>query len=230
MAFVNFGKKVINFKLVYYGPAKCGKTTNLERIHSAINPDMRGELTILSTQQDRTLFFDFLPLESHVIRGFTSKFQLYTVPGQIIYNKTRKLVLQGVDAVVFVADSQWDLARENVESFQNLEDNLNDQGMTLDEIPFILQFNKRDVPSRAPVQYLDFLLNRRATRVPYLESIATQGEGVFETLNMISRMALASFARKHKLPTVSTMPESLSVSKHPPDPKTVSRSPYAVGK
>lgn len=211
MAFVNFGKKIINFKIVYYGPAKCGKTTNLERIHESIDASMRGDLTILSTQQDRTLFFDFLPLESQIIRGFTSKFQLYTVPGQIIYNQTRKLVLQGVDGVVFVGDSQWDLMQQNVESFENLENNLNAQGMTLDTLPFILQFNKRDLPSCAPVHYMDFLLNRRETRVPYVESIATAGPGVFESLNLISKMTLSSFAKKHNLPTVAAMPEAVCV-------------------
>lgn len=207
MAFVNFGKKIINFKVVYYGPAKCGKTTNLERIHEQIRPDMRGDLTVLSTQQDRTLFFDFLPLESQIIKGFTSKFQLYTVPGQVIYNQTRKLVLQGVDGVVFVADSQWSVMQRNVESFENLESNLNEQRMSLDNLPFLLQFNKRDMPDCAPVHYMDFLLNRRQTRVPTLEAVATEGPGVFETLNMISRMMLADFARKHNLPTTAPVSE-----------------------
>lgn len=201
MAFVNFGKRLICFKMVYYGPAKCGKTTNLERIHERINPDMRGELTVLSTQQDRTLFFDFLPLESQVITGFTSKFQLYTVPGQVIYNQTRKLVLNGVDGVVFVADSQWPKMEENVESLANLEANLNLQRLSLDSLPFILQFNKRDLPGCAPPHYMDFLLNRRKTRVPCLQAVATRGPGVFETLNTLSRMMLAEFARKHNLPT-----------------------------
>lgn len=211
MAFVNFGKKIINFKIVYYGPAKCGKTTNLETIHSKIDPTMRGELTALATQQDRTLFFDFLPLESTIIKGFISKFQLYSVPGQVIYNQTRKLVLQGVDGVVFVADSGWDNMSVNVESFENLESNLNDQGMTLDTLPFILQFNKRDLSNRAPIHYMDFLLNRRRTRVPSTESIATTGKGVFESLNLIARMTLASFARKHKLPTKKVETSTVAV-------------------
>ena len=210
MAFVNFGKKIINFKVVYYGPAKCGKTTNLERIHEQIRPDMRGDLTVLSTQQDRTLFFDFLPLESQIIKGFTSKFQLYTVPGQVIYNQTRKLVLQGVDGVVFVADSQWPLMPRNVESIENLEENLNAQRMTLDALPFVLQFNKRDLPDCAPTHYMDFLLNRRQTRVPTLEAVATKGPGVFETLNLISRMMLADFARKHNLPTTAPVPAAVN--------------------
>ena len=211
MAFVNFGKKIINFKIVYYGPAKGGKTTNLETIHAKIDPKMKGDLTVLSTQQDRTLFFDFLPLESSIITGFTSKFQLYTVPGQVIYNQTRKLVLQGVDGVVFVSDSDWSKMSPNVESFENLENNLNDQSMTLDSLPFIIQFNKRDIPGCAPTHYMDFLLNRRRTRVPTTDSVATTGEGVFESLNLISRMTLASFARKHKLRTGSKM-EKASVA------------------
>ena len=210
MAFVNFGKKTISFKLVYYGPARGGKTTNLEKIHLCIDPASRGDLTVLSTQQDRTLFFDFLPLESRVVKGFISKFQLYTVPGQVIYNQTRKLVLQGVDGVVFVVDSQWSKMEENAESFQNLESNLREQGTTLDALPFILQFNKRDLPDVAPVHYLDFLLNRRATRVPVMQAVASQGQGVFQSLNLIARMALAAFMRKHNLEG-SRVPESLCV-------------------
>jgi len=210
MAFINFGKRTINFKLVYYGPAKSGKTTNLERIHECINPDSRGDLTVLPTQQDRTLFFDFLPLESNVISGFTSKFQLYTVPGQVIYNQTRKLVLQGVDGVVFVADSQWERMEENAESIENLESNLNTQGQTLDMLPFILQFNKRDVETKAPSHYMDYLLNRRSTRVPTLEAVASEGPGVFESLNAIARMSLASFVKKHNLKS-STMTDKICI-------------------
>ena len=210
MAFINFGKKIINFKIVFYGPARGGKTTNLEKIHEKIDSQSRGELTILSTQQDRTLFFDFLPLESKIITGFTSKFQLYTVPGQIIYNQTRKLVLQGVDGVVFVADSQWDKMEENVESSDNLENNLKEQDMSLNTLPFILQFNKRDLPDGAPAHYMDFLLNRRETRVPTVEASAVRGEGVFESLNLIARMTLASFIRKHNLPS-SDLPGNVAV-------------------
>jgi signal recognition particle receptor subunit beta len=211
MAFINFGKKTINFKIVYYGPARGGKTTNLEKIHEGIQTESRGELTILSTQQDRTLFFDFLPLESTIITGFTTKFQLYTVPGQIIYNQTRKLVLQGVDAVVFVSDSQWQKMEENVESFENLESNLKDQDMSLNSLPFMLQFNKRDLSDTAPVHYMDFLLNRRETRVPTIEATAVEGVGVFESLNLISRMTLAAFIRKHNLKS-SVIPNNVCVS------------------
>ncbi len=214
MAFVNFGRKVIQFKIVYYGPARGGKTTNLERIHAVIDKPSRGELTMLSTQQDRTLFFDFLPLQSAVIKGYTSKFQLYTVPGQVLYNQTRKLVLQGVDGVVFVADSQWEKMEENVESLANLDENLAAQRMDLEQLPFILQYNKRDLEHTAPLHYMDFLLNRGQTRVPSVASAATETQGVFEALNLIARMVLADFARKHKLQQGATVPENVCVD-HP---------------
>ncbi len=210
MAFINFGKKTINFKIVYYGPAKGGKTTNLEKIHEYMSPASRGDLTVLSTQQDRTLFFDFLPLESHIVTGFISKFQLYTVPGQVIYNQTRKLVLQGVDGVVFVADSQWSKIEETAESFENLEANLRDQGLSIETLPFVLQFNKRDLPDVAPVHYMDFMLNKLETRVPTMESTACDGKGVFETLNLIARMTLAAFVKKHNLKS-GTMSDSVCV-------------------
>lgn len=211
MSFINFAKREIAFKIVYYGPALCGKTTNLEKIHEVVNPDVRGELTILSTQQDRTLFFDFLPLKSDIIKGFVSKFQLYTVPGQVIYNETRKLVLRNVDGVVFVADSQWEKMEENVESFANLEENLRQQNDTLDELPYILQFNKRDLPTIAPTHYLDFLLNQRNTRVPFAEAVASEGEGVFESLNLIARMVLATFMKRNNLP-YREVPEQVAVA------------------
>jgi hypothetical protein len=185
---------------VYYGPALGGKTTNLEQIHSAIQPDSRGELTILSTQQDRTLFFDFLPLKSDIIKGFTSKFQLYTVPGQSIYRETRKLVLRNVDGIVFVSDSQWEKMEENAESFKDLEDNLQSQNLSIDRLPYVIQFNKRDLPSVAPVHYMDFMLNQRKTRVPTVEAVAIECKGVFDSLNMIARMVLASFMNENNLP------------------------------
>lgn len=200
MSFINFARKEIAFKLVYYGPALGGKTTNLEQIHSAIQPDSRGELTILSTQQDRTLFFDFLPLKSDIIKGFTSKFQLYTVPGQSIYRETRKLVLRNVDGIVFVSDSQWEKMEENAESFKDLEDNLQSQNLSIDRLPYVIQFNKRDLPSVAPVHYMDFMLNQRKTRVPTVEAVAIECKGVFDSLNMIARMVLASFMNENNLP------------------------------
>ena len=199
MSFIHFGKKEITFKIVYYGPALSGKTTNLEQIHRAVDPVSRGEITILSTQQDRTLFFDFLPLQSSIVTGFTSKFQLYTVPGQAIYNETRKLVLRGADAVVFVADSQWNRMEGNVESFENLDTNLKEHRLDLNRLPLLLQFNKRDQGDVAPAHYMDFLLNRGDTRVPTLEAVAVRCEGVFESLNLIGRMVLASFLKTHNV-------------------------------
>jgi signal recognition particle receptor subunit beta len=211
VAFINFARREIAFKIVYYGPALCGKTTNLEQIHMAVDPRTRGELTMLSTQQDRTLFFDFLPLKSDVIKGFTSKFQLYTVPGQNIYNETRKLVLRNVDGVVFVADSQFDKMEENLESFANLESNLNLQNDSILKMPYLLQFNKRDLPQVAPTHYLDFLLNNRETRVPTIEAISTEGVGVFETLNLISKMVMAHFMKQNNL-SGNTVPDQVCVS------------------
>jgi signal recognition particle receptor subunit beta len=144
----------------------------------------------LATKDDRTLFFDFLPIEAVKIGGFTTKFQLYTVPGQVHYNATRKLVLRGVDGVVFVADSQWEKMRENAESFRNLQENLAEYDYSLDEIACVLQYNKRDMPDKSPLDYLDYLLNRREVRVAAFESVATEGVGVFKTLNRIAKLVL----------------------------------------
>lgn len=207
VAFINFGRKEIAFKIVYYGPARSGKTTNLEQLHAFIRRDSRGELTTIATEQDRTLFFDFLPLQSNIIKGFTSKFQLYTVPGQSIYSRTRRLVLQRTDGVVFVADSQWTKMAENVESFEDLARNLKAHEMSVDSLPLVLQFNKRDVDDIAPEHYMNFLLNRRETRVPVMSAVATRPEGVFETLNLISRMTLSAFARRHNLTMTDTTRE-----------------------
>lgn len=211
MAFINFARREIAFKIVYYGPALCGKTTNLEQIHMAIDPTTRGELTMLSTQQDRTLFFDFLPLKSDVIKGFISKFQLYTVPGQNIYNETRKLVLRNVDGIVFVGDSQFDKMEENLESFSNLETNLQMQNDTLADLPYLLQFNKRDLPSVAPAHYMDFLLNNKDVRMPVVEAVATEGVGVFETLNIMSKMVMAHFMKQNNLSS-NDVPDEVCVS------------------
>ena len=212
MAFINFARREIALKIVCYGPALCGKTTNLERIHGAIDESSRGELTMLSTRQDRTLFFDFLPLKSSIINGFVSKFQLYTVPGQSIYNETRKLVLRNVDGVVFVADSQWDKMEENLASFANLESNLRLQNMSLEELPYMIQFNNRDLPNVAPVHYLDFLLNHRAVRVPTHDAVATDGTGVFETLNIVAKLVLHNFMKKNNLDPAAPVSGELCVS------------------
>lgn len=198
MAIINYANKEVQFKIVYYGPALCGKTTNLAYIHSQVNDVNKGELVSLATAADRTLFFDFLPLNAVVIRGFKTKFQLYTVPGQVIYNATRQLVLRSVDGIVFVADSQWDKMEENVESFKNLQENLARQGASLDTIPYVLQYNKRDMPNPAPTHYLEFVLNNRRTRVPNFPAVAMNGQGVFGTLNAVSRLLLQKFAKENE--------------------------------
>src|SRR5216117_1090525 len=179
MSIINYAAKVINFKLVYYGPGMAGKTANLQFVHRCLPDDNRGNMISLATGDDRTLFFDFLPVSATSVRGFTTKFQLYTVPGQSRYNMTRKLVLRGADGMVFVADSQWDRLRENVESFRNLEENLREYNTSLDEMPYVIQYNKRDLENIAPLDYMEFLLNRRAKRVPSFEAIAVNGDGVF---------------------------------------------------
>src|ERR1700688_2509685 len=152
MAIINQATKELQVKIVYYGPAMCGKTTNLVQVHEHVQTTAgnKGKLVSLATSSDRTLFFDFLPIEAMTIKGFKTKFQLYTVPGQVIYNATRQLVLRGVDGVVFVADSQWDKMEENIESFRNLEQNLHKQGLSVDALPYVLQFNKRDLQDVAP--------------------------------------------------------------------------------
>ncbi len=194
MAIINQATRELQVKIVYYGPAKCGKTTNLEQVHANVqNVQEKGKLVSLATSSDRTLFFDFLPIEAMAIKGFKTKFQLYTVPGQVIYNTTRQLVLRGVDGIVFAADSQWDKMQENVESFQNLEENLKNLKLNLADIPYVIQYNKRDLPGAAPVEYLEYLLNNRDVQVPSFEACASKCEGVFETLNMITRLLLHKF-------------------------------------
>ena len=192
MALINQATKEIQLKIVYYGPPQGGKTTNLENVHAEVDapPEVKGKLTSLATNSDRTLFFDFLPLETAVIRGYKTKFQLFTVPGQVLYNTTRQLVLRGVDGLVFVADSQYDKMEANVQTFANMIQNLETTNQNLDNIPYVLQYNKRDLPNVAPVDYMDFLLNNRETQVPAFCSSAVKGDGVFETLNMITRMLL----------------------------------------
>lgn len=194
MAIINQATKELQVKIVYYGPAMGGKTTNLVKVHENIQTAQeKGKLVSLATSSDRTLFFDFLPIEAVAIKGFKTKFQLYTVPGQVIYNTTRQLVLRGVDGIVFVADSQYEKMQENVESFANLEDNLRTLKMNLADIPYVLQYNKRDLANVAPVEYMEFLLNNRDVQVPSFSGTASKCEGVFETLNMITRMLLHKF-------------------------------------
>ncbi len=203
MSIINYARKEIQFKIVYYGAALCGKTTNLAYIHSRIDAGHRGDLVSLATAADRTLFFDFLPVNAVVIKGFNTKFQLYTVPGQVIYNATRQLVLRSVDGVVFVVDSQWDKMEENVESFHNLRENLAKQNMNLDEIPYVVQYNKRDLDNIAPVNYLDFLFNNEKKRVQSFDAVSSTGQNVFATLNAVSQLLLHKFSKDNN-PAEST--------------------------
>lgn len=188
MSFINYASREINCKLVYYGPGLCGKTTNLQYIYKKVNPEARGKLISLATETERTLFFDFLPLELGTIRGFKTRFHLYTVPGQVFYDASRKLILKGADGVVFVADSQAERMESNIESLSNLEINLAEQGMNLDKIPLVLQYNKRDLPNVVPLEELQQALNHR--NVPWFEAVAPQGIGVFETLKAAAKLVL----------------------------------------
>jgi mutual gliding-motility protein MglA len=197
MPIINYASKEIQFKIVYYGPALSGKTSNLIYIHSRIAPAYRGDLISLATAADRTLFFDFLPLNALTFDGFKTKFQLYTVPGQVIYDATRQLVLRSVDGVVFVADSQWNKMEENVASFRNLEKNLQKQKLSIDQIPIVLQFNKRDLPSVAPTTYLEYLLNNRKRRVQSFECIASTGLNVFSALDAVTQLLLHKFKKEN---------------------------------
>jgi len=196
MAIINQATKELQVKIVYYGPAKSGKTTNLEQVHANVQvPEAtaKGKMTSLATSSDRTLFFDFFPLEAVAIKGFKTKFALFTVPGQVIYNATRQIVLRGVDGIVFVADSQYDKMEENVETFKHLEENLKTLNLNLEDIPYVMQYNKRDLADVAPIEYMDFVLNNREVQVPSFEASASNCDGVFETLNMITRMLLHKF-------------------------------------
>jgi len=188
MAVINYSKKEISAKIVFYGPSVCGKTTNIQSIYASITPDQKGKLVSLATEADRTLFFDFLPIEIANIRGFKTRLHFYTVPGQVYYNSTRRAVLTGVDGLVFVADSQRDKMEENIESLANLEENLNYYGKSTKTLPLVMQYNKRDLPDATPVAEMDQILNPDG--YPYFESVATTGEGVLKTLTKITKMVL----------------------------------------
>jgi signal recognition particle receptor subunit beta len=193
MSFINYLSREINCKIVYYGPGLCGKTTNLQYIYNKTNPDAKGKMISLATETERTLFFDFLPLALGEIRGFKTRFHLYTVPGQVFYDASRKLILKGVDGVVFVADSQIARMEANIESLENLRTNLAEQGYSLDKIPYVVQYNKRDMPSIAPLEELRPLLN--PTNVPDFEAVATNGLGVFDTLKAVATLVLPALKR-----------------------------------
>jgi mutual gliding-motility protein MglA len=224
MSFINYSSREINCKIVYYGPGLCGKTTNLQYIYNKTNPETKGKLISLSTETDRTLFFDFLPLSLGEIRGFKTRFHLYTVPGQVFYDASRKLILKGVDGVVFVADSQVERMEANLESHENLRTNLSEQGYDLNRIPNVVQYNKRDLPNAAPVRDLQAALNpgwpiddpaqQRVVpdvahpgenviervgdgwlgRASYHEAVAVRGDGVFDTLKAVSKLVLKTLS------------------------------------
>ncbi len=195
MVLFNAATKELTAKIVYYGPGLCGKTTNLQHVYDSLPQDGRGKMLSLATQTDRTLFFDFLPIELGTIRGMKTRIQLYTVPGQVFYDATRKLVLRGADAVVFVADSQTQALDGNRESFQNLIDNLREQGSDLEKLPHVIQFNKRDIPGALPVEVLDREINRFGA--PTFEACATRGQGVRETLSGVARLVLKHLTEKY---------------------------------
>ncbi|HXE57465.1 MAG TPA: GTPase domain-containing protein [Gemmatimonadales bacterium] len=220
MSMINYASREINCKLVYYGPGLGGKTTNLEFVYNKVQPTSRGKMISLATETERTLFFDFLPVDLGTIRGFKTRFHLYTVPGQVYYNASRKLILKGVDGVVFVADSQIERMEANIESMQNLYDNMAQHGYDLTKLPFVIQYNKRDLPNAAPIQELQAALNpgwpvedptrQRLTpdpfhegeflvfqqdgqwieRAPYFEAVAVNGDGVFDTLKAVSKLVI----------------------------------------
>jgi hypothetical protein len=194
MTFINYAAKEINCKIVYYGPGLGGKTTNLQHIYTKTAPERKGKMISLATETDRTLFFDFLPLDLGTIRGFTTRFHLYTVPGQVFYDASRKLILKGVDGVIFVADSQTERMEANVESIRNLESNLSEYGFNLKSIPYALQFNKRDLGTVMPAEDMYRMLNFK--REPTFEAIATTGRGVFETLKSVAKQILIELRRK----------------------------------
>ncbi len=194
MSFINYAAREINCKLVYYGPGLCGKTTNLQHIYKKVDPGTKGKLISLATEAERTLFFDFLPLELGTIRGFKTRFHLYTVPGQIFYEASRKLILKGADGVVFVADSQLERMESNIQSLADMAQHLTEQGLDAEKIPLVMQYNKRDLPNAVPVDELQKALNPR--NLPWFEAVATEGTGVFETLKAVAKVVLQELQRK----------------------------------
>ncbi|MHB9022653.1 MAG: GTP-binding protein [Armatimonadota bacterium] len=196
MAVVNNATHEITCKLVYYGPGMCGKTSNLQYLYRNPVGNTRGEIVSLATPGERTLYFDFLPINIADIDGMKVKFALYTVPGQVMYDATRKLVLRGADGVVFVADSQWDLMDENVESWENMVKNMKEHGLDINEVPYILQYNKRDLPAVAPRWYLEYLLNPNG--VPAFDAVAIDGTGVYDTLYALCRYVIRNLVTRLK--------------------------------
>lgn len=218
MALMNHTTREINAKIVYYGPGLCGKTTNIHLIYHRIAPGQRGKLISLATETDRTLFFDFLPVELGNIKNYKVRFHLYTVPGQVFYNATRKLVLKGADGVIFVADSQRTMLDANIESLSNLRDNFAGQDVDLDEFPMAIQYNKRDLPDVMSVEELNEALNPRG--LPFFEAVAKTGEGVLKTFTAIAKLVLQDmqrFPERHNFQIGDIISESEQPSKIPPD-------------
>jgi signal recognition particle receptor subunit beta len=195
VSFINYASREINCKIVYYGPGLCGKTTNLQFIYNKTNPDRKGKMISLATETERTLFFDFLPLDLGDIKGFKVRFHLYTVPGQVFYAASRKLILKGVDGVVFVADSQIERTDANIESLEDLKINLDEHGINSEEVPFTLQYNKRDLPNVVPVEELDKLLNHK--ELSTFEAVATTGDGVFDTLKDVAKRVIMELKKNY---------------------------------
>ena len=221
MVLFNYATKEITAKIVYYGPGLCGKTTNLQFVYDSLPSNNKSKMLSLATKTDRTLFFDFLPLDLGKIRGMRTKLQLYTVPGQVYYNSTRQLVLKGADGVVFVADSQDFALDANLESLQNLEDNLKRQGIRLREMPLVIQYNKRDLPNALPVAEMDPELNK--LRAPTFESVATTGLGVEETLKGITQLVLAHLVKKYGLEGAEPLEREIQIL-NAPSPKPAAES------
>jgi signal recognition particle receptor subunit beta len=213
MVLFNYATKEITAKIVYYGPGLCGKTTNLQFIYESLPSNHKSKMLSLSTKTDRTLFFDFLPLDLGKIRGMRTKLQLYTVPGQVYYNSTRQLVLKGADGVVFVADSQESALDGNLESIQNLEDNLKRQGTKIKDMPVVIQYNKRDLPNALPVQKLNRELNKLGA--PHFETVATTGVGVEETLTGITQLVLSNLVKKYGLEGTEPLEREVQVLNPP---------------
>ncbi len=194
MSTINFSAHEINFKIVYYGPGMSGKTTNLKKIYENIPQESKGEMVSLATEDERTLFFDFLPLDLGEVNGFKTRFHLYTVPGQVFYNSSRKLILRGVDGVIFVGDSAPNRLRANAESLRNLRENLIEYSLNLDDLPFVIQINKRDLPEALPLDMISQVLNPSG-KIPIFGAVAAKNEGVIEPLREVSRLVLEKLAQ-----------------------------------
>ncbi|HEU4365537.1 MAG TPA: GTPase domain-containing protein [Candidatus Krumholzibacteria bacterium] len=193
MSLINYSSREINCKIVYYGPGLCGKTTNIQYVYNKVDPSTKGKLITLATEMDRTLFFDFLPLELGQVKGFKTRFHLYTVPGQVYYDASRKLILRGVDGIVFVADSQQARYDANIESLYNLHENLEEYKLKLDDVPFVLQYNKRDMENVIELEELEQELNPE--KFPSFPAVAVKGDGVFDTLKCVAKGVLKKLSQ-----------------------------------